>query len=177
MACLELSQRGSIDATAVAGWMLFVGIGSSRQMGDAEILLEKARRGGSAYATFGLAWLNYERGLLGQCHVLMQEAADRGFLPAILDLGRIYFGGIGIKRDDAKAEHQYWQAVRRGHRMAPVLLLRLWTFGRCGVAKAVIGTLTWWPVRVVCILRTVIARFDENGLFYTPTVNRARSKK
>jgi TPR repeat protein len=169
-ASLQLAEQGNVDAKAVAGWMLFIGAGCTRNLVDSERLLEEARLAGSAYAAFGLAWLNYERGEFGRCHVLMLEAAEAGFLPATLDLGRLHLKGIGTRRDHAKAERQYCEAARRGHRMAPVALLRLWTFGRCGKAKAIIGKLAWWPARAICALLVVFKRFDQEGLFYSPPV-------
>ncbi len=164
--CLELAKAGDTDAKSLAGWMLFNGVGGQKLVDDAEQLLIEAREEGSAYGTYGLAWVSLSRGLPSRCYSLMKESADAGFVPAILDQGRLLAGGIGTKKDLSRAEKCFVSAVRLGHRMAPPCLLELWSYGQSGLLKWAAAQLLKYPVAILCTFACLGARHEERGLFF-----------
>jgi TPR repeat protein len=167
-ACWRLARTGDVDAKAVVGWMLFVSVDTERSVDVAEQLLHEASESGSDFATFGLAWLSHTKGLSGECFTLMSRAAQHGFLPAVLDLGRLYWNGIGTRVDAGKAEVQFCIAARRRHGMAATFLLQLWATGACGQLKARMGRILRPLATRICILISVVKRHGEGGLTYTP---------
>lgn len=172
--CLKLAERGSVDAMAVAGWMLFAAAGGERDLSRAERLLGDARANGSVYGTFGLAWLSHARGEFARCYALMAEAAGNEFSPAVLALGRLYLAGVGTAVNHARAESCYYTAVRQRHRAAPAALLGLWAFGRCGLVKQTLAKVLWTPVRAICAVLMGLKRFDKEGLIYDAPIRPAR---
>lgn len=112
------SREGRASATALLGWMLAEGLGSSPEPVRAAALYAEAGKRGETSALNNLGEL-YEKGrgverndVAAYEHYL--AAARKGFPPGQFNLGRLYAAGRGTGRDLDEARHWLKLAAAAG---------------------------------------------------------------
>ena len=123
----DLAERGSIMSMVYLGWAYSKGDDLTHDAKKAEKWYRKATSAGSALASFylGVHLLNY--GIAEEAVIAFEIGANSGFLPSLDRLGKMYFYGIGVPENRAKAKELWQRAANLGHVRAK---------GRLGFAMA-----------------------------------------
>jgi TPR repeat protein len=128
---------------------------------------------GNALAQVVIAWIYVEDGRPLEAIGFMRRAASQQFPPALLDMGRFYFNGIGVPRDRAEGLNWYRRAHASGHVIAWRLMVREDATGRRGRWRK-------WAARTALplVLLRLLWRWYATGywgpkeFFYDPNVAR-----
>jgi TPR repeat protein len=166
--CLKVAEKGGVEESATAAWMLLIGVTGIRDLAKAESLAESAVAGGSSYGKYASAWIMFEKDDLDTCFHRMSESAEAGFVPAIMDRGRFHASGIGTPRNLKKAESDLRTASRCGHRMATVFLYQMMSAGKSGWLKSWFAGISIPIIKRYAAWQTTRHYFDEIGLIYNP---------
>ena len=114
-AACEGALQAAPDSAEVKAWLARVYVLIGRRA-EAEPMLRDAADAGNALAAYELARLlaDPNNGDPGQAVVLLQQAAEAGYVPALDDLAARYQAGDGVDGDPAAALKLYRQAADKG---------------------------------------------------------------
>jgi hypothetical protein len=126
---LTAKATNSTEAQIALAMLYQVGLGVSKDLGEAAELYRKAADQGYAVAQRHLGLLYYNgQGVpkdLGKAAELFQKAADQGDSTAERELGWLYENGQGVPKDLTKAAELYKKAAAQGNQKAIVNLKTL----------------------------------------------------
>ena len=120
-----LIEDGSAHASLMLGQMYELGKGVARDDGKAEALYRQSKKLGSPTGAYYLARFLETATKPEAAFVEMHEITQRGYLPAINQLGYYYENGIGCVADLTAAAHYRAIAAERGH-----IFAKRWIAGR-----------------------------------------------
>lgn len=135
----RLADRGDILALVAMGNMYLAGRGVQRDLSEAARLLGRAAELGNPAAKFALGRLCQAEGDHRAGATLLNEAASKGYFPALYSIGVACELGLGTEPDLPKAVSLYRRAADFGHVPARARLGRLGLSGYFGVAGRVAG--------------------------------------
>ena len=117
-AFLQASMYDEASARAInmMGAMYLTGRGTEKDLIKARECFELARRIGYPPARYNAAMMMLRTG--GdeeEAFNMMEHLADEGYLPAMLQAGKMYIEGIGVDEDEEEGGFWLSQAARNGH--------------------------------------------------------------
>jgi TPR repeat protein len=123
----NLSRKGeNVYATVQLAHMYATGLGTLRDIDVAERLYETAAQSGSLYAKYYFALFLLKSQREPEAREIMDELTNKGYLPAIYWLGKMFYEGIGGSRDRETGEYYLrYAAVSGGHIWADRYLISL----------------------------------------------------
>ena len=122
----DLAARGSVMAMIYLGSAFKFGEGATKDLGAAEKWYARAAGAGSAFGKYELGRLYLRTHRYEDARRVFIEATERGYVPAIHFLGRIYLFGYGVETDVVKAESYLKTAASRGNLHARRALAHLY---------------------------------------------------
>ena len=132
----RLASLGSASAKAFLAYAEMTGVfGNAPRYPRAELLATESAGSGNLFGHYVLGWVRLAQNRRGEAFQQMFIAAERLFLPAVVDVGRFITADIGVQKADlSQSEKAFLQAHRLGHRGALVFLMKMYATGACG----------WW---------------------------------
>lgn len=113
---VALAGRGSIASMNYLGWEYASRADDNPEnLAQAEMWFRQAVELGSLAAIHQLACLLEKAGRLADQVELLTSGAQRGYAPAIYKLGKLYYYGVGVEKDLARARILFEQAAAAGH--------------------------------------------------------------
>ena len=128
-----LAENGSPLAIYEMGRASVNGIGTSRNLEEAEKWLRKLAEKKSVRGNYHLARLLLSQKRFHEAMEALRFSAARGFAPALLSLGKIYYFGWGVDRDVDRAVRYLEQASEGGSVFATRLLASVMLRTRTGL--------------------------------------------
>lgn len=95
----DLSERGSLMSMVYLAEAHKKGTGVRADVKKAEELYDRAAKGGSVIALYHVGRDYLDKGQFLKAKESFQISADKGYLPSIGQLGKMYAKGIGVPRD------------------------------------------------------------------------------
>jgi TPR repeat protein len=121
----SLAENGSILSMIDLGRTYAMGIGIDRDDEQAEMWFVRAASSGSVRAHQQLARFYMRIRQYAKAKQALEYAAARQYAPAIHDLGKLYFKGLGVEKNLLSAEVLVQRASRMGSVFATRLLARI----------------------------------------------------
>ena len=112
----SMYEEASARAINMMGAMYLTGRGTEKDLIKAREYFELARRIGYLPARYNAAMMMLQTG--GdeeEAFNKMEHIADEGYLPAMLQAGKMYIEGIGVDEDEEEGWFWLSQAARNGH--------------------------------------------------------------
>jgi hypothetical protein len=152
----ELAEAGSVLSMMDLGRAYTLGIGVSKDIAEAENWLTRAASSGSVRAHFHLGRFYMRLKKFDRARDVLEFAAVRQFAPALHDLGKIYYLGLGVEKNVSMAEQYLEKASQRGNVFATRLLASLLMRESATKGKKLRGS--WLRIRVYFDLAVTICR-------------------
>ncbi|MBR5521692.1 MAG: SEL1-like repeat protein [Oscillospiraceae bacterium] len=112
----SMYEEASARAINMMGAMYLTGRGTEKDLIKAREYFELARRIGYLPARYNAAMMMLQTG--GdeeEAFNMMEHIADEGYLPAMLQAGKMYIEGIGVAENEEEGWFWLCQAARNGH--------------------------------------------------------------
>jgi TPR repeat protein len=145
---LILAETGFVEAQLRVGWMYHTGHGVKVDLDQARRWYLRAAESNSLEAQFYLGTLYRTQKLYQEAMKLFEKCAERNYVPAIYQLGKMSELGEGVSVDKEKAQRYYKQAASMGHLMAERDIAVMMIRGHMGYSRVPQGLLML--VRVIC---------------------------
>jgi TPR repeat protein len=95
----DLAERGSLMSMVYLADAYKKGTGVNVDVEKADELYDRAAKGGSVVALYHLGRGYLDKGQLSKAKEPFKISADKGYLPSVGQLGRMYAKGIGVPED------------------------------------------------------------------------------
>ncbi len=154
----ELAEAGSIWGMERAGWCLYNAIGTTRDVPEAKLYLEKAAAGGSYFAGTCLGWLAIKQGNLAEAERVLRNAVSAEHPPAMYHLARAYMKLSRRRAHRRVARELLERAAASGYVRAKTHLTVCLVHGRFGPLGMATGV---W--RLVALGHEVSSEFDRRA--------------
>ena len=151
-----LAEAGSPMSMVYVGQSYHAGIGTDKDLVQAEQWFRKAADAGSVRGAYTLGRLYYHQKRYDKAKEAFEFGAVAGYAPAIAFLGRVYYFGQGQTRKDiARAKRLFEDAAAQGDIQARASLARLLIENYRTTAELLRG---------LCLgMRVVVARWTRGG--------------
>jgi TPR repeat protein len=121
----KLAEEGSLLASLEIGRSFWLGIGTAKNLDEAERWFKRVAAVSSVRGHHSLGRLLVHRRRYEEEIEELKFSAARGFAPALLDLGKIYFLGLGVFKDVPLSISYLQRAAEGGSIFAKRLLGRI----------------------------------------------------
>ena len=145
---LLLAERGNTECQSFVGWMYFKGEGVVKAYDEAKRWISLAAQSGDRNAQYSLGLLHQLLGDYEKALAPYTKAAESGHSAAYYQLGKMYYAGLGVKKNQEKAYEFFETGARKGHifarRQRSVMLIKGYkgiVFIPVGIALFVINIL------------------------------------
>lgn len=164
----ERAEEGHPDFRALYAWLYLNNwIACADPAKQAFDWARQSRDSQDGFATWVCAWALLERGDTEEGFKEMIAAADKGFSPAIYNLGLFVWHGVAVQPDRALARELYELGADLGHHSCIAMLDGLSRHGEFGIGRKIryylerpfvvpFRSLKWWLSR----------NFTESDLLY-----------
>ena len=161
----KLAERGSLLAMLDLGRAFALGVGTPRDDTQAEQWLRRAAAARSVRGSYFLGRFLLRTKRYAEAKEAYEFSAARGYPPALHDLGKIYFLGLGVEKDMRLAARYLSQAWEAGSVYAGkdyATLLRRTARGFTEKTRAY-----WWTIRALFAAGVTAAKHrpDSERLF------------
>jgi len=120
-----LAEAGSTMSMLELGWCYATGTGVVEDADEAESWYSRVAQTGSRRAHYYLGRCRCRFKKYDKAREAFEFSAARGFAPALLDLGKIYYLGLGVPKDADRARTFLVRAADAGNLRAKGLLARM----------------------------------------------------
>lgn len=128
----ELAERGSLMSVVYLAESYKKGIGVNVDVEKADELYNRAAKGGSVVALHHIGRDYLEKSQFSKAEEAFKISADKGYLPSVGQLGKMYAKGIGVPEDLNKGREYLERASSAGYVYAKGELARLLMRGKFG---------------------------------------------
>ena len=129
----SLSEKGYVPCQVYAGWMLFEGVGITRDRTRGIVFLRQAAERQDSKGMFYLGRALALEGKLQEAMLWYKKAADQVYSPANFRLGLAYLNGSGTQPDRTLGISYLRKAAESGHVLAKRELALQYMSGKCGI--------------------------------------------
>jgi len=138
-----LSDQGYPDGMLQLAWCYEEGIGTTPDMALAKMWYGRAYETGSEevkkQATIYLGRFYLRQKDFAKAYEIYSAGAVLNYSPAIYNLGRLYWHGLGVKKQPREARKLFERASKQGHLLAKRNLAVLLMSGRFGIFNIATG--------------------------------------
>jgi len=121
----DAAKGGHADAVLAMGWFYLNGVGTSRDIEKAKKWYRESARRGEPKAIFSLGEISYYEKEFSDALRWFIRASEAGHVLSLYWLGKLYWRGHGVERDQKQAKRLFHQAATRKVPEAQ-RLLRFW---------------------------------------------------
>lgn len=122
----EAAKAGHADAVLAMGWFYLNGAGVDRSIEKAKKWYRESARRGEPKAMFSLGQIAYDERDFAEALRWFTRASEAGHARSLYWIGKLYWRGHGVERDQKRAKRLVHQAATRKVAEAQ-RLLRFWT--------------------------------------------------
>lgn len=138
-----LAEQGSLRAIAQLAQQYHNGTGTPVSLSEAEMwyrrVADRAWGDAKVRAIHNLGWLYEERDDLTRALAFFQQGAELRYPPSVCHLGYIFWRGLGVEKDPAKARALFERAVAAGNLAAQKFLSVQLLSGQFGLRNVLRG--------------------------------------
>lgn len=114
----EAAAEGYGDAILAMGWFYLNGVGTARDLAQAEVWYKRSARAGEMKAMYSLGEMAFAEHDYGSARVWLERAQVKGHAGSYYLLGKMYWRGCGVPLDRKRARRLITEAARRGYEQA-----------------------------------------------------------
>jgi uncharacterized protein len=135
----DLAERGSLMSMVYLAEAYKNGTGVNVDIEKADDLYDRAAKGGSVLALYHVGRGYLDKGQFSKAQELFKISADKGYLPSVGQLGKMYVKGLGVPEDVITGREYLERASTAGYVFAKRDLAFLLMRGKFGYLARIRG--------------------------------------